>query len=70
MNSKLRHIDQRQHWVNTLRNANIVKAKHVNTKENIADIFTKGMTGPSFKYIRNKFIHECTEVCTKGEKRE
>jgi hypothetical protein len=31
MNTKLRHIDQRQHWVQGLRNAGLIKARHVDT---------------------------------------
>ena len=41
LNSRLRHIDARQHWVKTLRDSNVVVAKHVDTKLNVADIFTK-----------------------------
>ena len=39
--SKLKHIDTRQEWVRTLRNKNIIQALHVDTKENLADLFTK-----------------------------
>jgi hypothetical protein len=49
----LRHIDQRQHWVQTLRDANLVQARHVGTKDNLADIFTKPLQGQDFRSIRN-----------------
>jgi len=66
LNSKLRHIDQRQHWVRTLRDHNLVKAKHVGTKLNIADIFTKSLEGQTFRTLRSMFLHDCFEVCTQG----
>jgi hypothetical protein len=39
--SKLKHIDVRQHWVRMLRDKNIVIPRHVNTFDNLADLFTK-----------------------------
>jgi hypothetical protein len=67
MNTKLRHIDQRQHCVRALRNANLVKAKHVNTKLNLADIFTKSLQGEDFRSQRDTFLHDCKEICIQGE---
>ena len=64
--TKLRHIDQRQHWVKVLRDKNIVKAKHVGTKDNIADIFTKPLEGQTFRSIRDMFLHDCTDICVQG----
>ena len=39
--SKLKHIDNRQTWVKILRDKKICKTVSVDTKENIADLFTK-----------------------------
>jgi hypothetical protein len=39
--SKLKHIDVRQHWLRMLRDKNIVIPRHVNTFDNLADLFTK-----------------------------
>jgi hypothetical protein len=66
LNSKLRHIDQRQHWVQVLRDRNLIKAIHVDTKMNLADIFTKSIEGPTFRTLRDMFLHDCTEVCQQG----
>jgi hypothetical protein len=66
MNTKLRHIDQRQHWVQALRDANLVKARHIGTKDNLADIFTKPLQGPDFRSIRNRILHDCREICIQG----
>ena len=66
LNSKLRHIDQRQHWVQVLRDRNLIKAIHVDTKVNLADIFTKSIEGPTFRTLRDMFLHDCTDVCKQG----
>jgi hypothetical protein len=66
MNTKLRHIDQRQHWVRALRDANLVRALHVGTKDNLADIFTKPLQGQDFRNIRNRILHDCREICFQG----
>ena len=66
LNSKLRHIDQRQHWVQALRDHNLIKAIHVDTKVNLADIFTKSIDGPIFRTLRDMFLHDCTDVCKQG----
>ena len=60
-NTRLRHIDQRQHWVTTLRDSNIVTPKHVDTKSNVADIFTKPLTGDIFRTLRSKFLVDLTD---------
>ena len=52
--TKLKHIDCRQEWVQTLRDKKIVKAEHVPTKENIADLMTKILDIKTFTYLRDK----------------
>ena len=47
-NSRLRHVDQRQHWVQTLRDRNIIVPVHVDTKSNLADLSTKPLFGEAF----------------------
>ena len=56
--SKLKHIDCRQEWVSALRDKNIALLKHVGTKENLADLGTKPLGGPTFLYLRDKFMFE------------
>jgi hypothetical protein len=55
MNTKLRHSDQRQHWVQELRDKDLIKAEHVNTELNLADIFTKALQGKAFRSQRDSF---------------
>ena len=50
--SKLKHIDARQEWVRTLRNKNILVPQHVDTKDNVADLFTKILTTAEFRRLR------------------
>ena len=51
--SKLKHIDCRQEWIKTLRNKNIMVPKHVDTKKNIADLFTKILDRKTFESLVN-----------------
>ena len=54
--SKLKHIDVRQHWVRTLRDKSIITPQHVNTNDNLADIFTKTLCGPTFTKLRDQLM--------------
>jgi len=38
---KLTHIDVRQKWVQTLQDKKILRPVHVDTKNNLANLFTK-----------------------------
>jgi hypothetical protein len=67
MNTKLRHIDQRQHWVQALKNAGLIKARHVDTELNLADIFTKALQGKAFRSQRDSFLHDCKDICIHGK---
>ena len=56
--SKLRHIDCRQEWVHTLRNKDVMRPKHVDTKENLADMFTKILDAKDFIRLRNMMMYD------------
>ena len=56
--SKLRHIDCRQEWVHTLRNKDVMRPKHVDTKENLADMFTKILDAKDFISLRNMMMYD------------
>ena len=47
--SKLKHIDVRQEWVQTLRNKSIITPKYVRSEDNLADLFTKILTADIFE---------------------
>ena len=54
--SKLKHIDVRQQWVKTLRDKSIIIPKHVNTNDNLADIFTKVLCKATFTRLRDQLM--------------
>ena len=55
--TKLKHIDVRQEWVKSLRDANIFKPTHVPTKLNLADLFTKILSSIVFCGLRDRLLH-------------
>jgi hypothetical protein len=54
--SKLKHIDCRQEWVKMLREKSILVPKHVNTKDNLADIFTKILGKQDFQRLCSRLM--------------
>ena len=54
--SKLRHIDVRQQWVAQLQDAEVCKLIKVDTKENLADPFTKMFTGDEHARLREPYM--------------
>ena len=52
--SKLKHIDCRQEWVRMLRDKNICTPVHVDTKKNLADLFTKIMPNDDVERLRRR----------------
>ena len=55
--SKLKHIDCRQEWVKTLRDKSIMTPVHVDSKDNLADLFTKILNSETFTRIRDTIMH-------------
>ena len=49
--SRLKHIDTRQHWVKVLRDKNILIPQHIDTKDNLADFFTKVLSKDTFQTL-------------------
>ena len=54
--TKLKHIDVRQKWVQTLRDKDILRPVHVNTKDNTADLFTKILGKQDFTRLRSAIM--------------
>ena len=46
--TKMKHIDCRQYWVRVLRDKEICLPVHVDTKDNLADLFTKPLDRATF----------------------
>ena len=55
--SKLKHIDCRQEWVKVLRDKSIMIPDHVDTKDNLADLFTKILDKETFTRLRDEIMH-------------
>ena len=54
--SELKHIDCRQEWVKILRDRDICIPVHVDTRDNLADIFTKILPVQVFERFRNRLM--------------
>ena len=57
--SRMRHIDLRLAWVRVLRESGLITCVHVDTKNQLADIFTKILDQKTFIEIRDKLMHYC-----------
>jgi hypothetical protein len=55
--SRLRHVDARQEWVQALRDSKLVKVVHVDTTENLSDLFTKALDLATFTRFRKQLMH-------------
>ena len=52
-----KHMARRDLKVRELVDAGIVKPTHINTKENLADIYTKPLERRTFQALRNKLMN-------------
>lgn len=55
--TRLKHIDCRLNWVTQMRDRGIVIPCSVDTADNLADIGTKILPGPTFKLLAGAFMH-------------
>ena len=54
LHSKTKHIPIKYHFLREQVNEQWVKLEYVNTKEQVADIFTKPLPKDAFDYLRQK----------------
>ena len=54
--TKLKHIDCRQEWVKTLRDRGTCIPLHVDSSDNLADIFTKILQPDVFERLRDRIM--------------
>ena len=54
--SRMKHIDCRQSWIKTLRDSEICIPVHVDTKYNLADLFTKILDRATFETLRDRIM--------------
>ena len=50
--AKTRHIGRRDVIVRERQENDVLRLKHVSTENNLADVFTKGLEGPTFLRLR------------------
>ena len=60
--SKLKHIDVRQEWIQSLRNSSILTPKYVKSEDNLADIFTKIMPVEVFVKLRDRMMFRRSSI--------
>ena len=59
--SRTKHIDIRHHFIRDLVEDKVVTLEHVDTEEQLVDIFTKALNAKQFEKLRGKlgiFLHE------------
>ena len=54
MHTKKKHISIKYHFLRELAQDKEVRSEYINTKEKIADIFTKPLSKDAFLYLRGK----------------
>lgn len=54
--SKMKHIDCAQEWVRVLRDRELLIPVHIDSKDNLADIFTKILEIETFTHLRSKLM--------------
>ena len=59
MNTKMKHIDIRQRWVQELRDRSIMIPQKIDTKKNLADLFTKGLQGEQLNRMTKSWHEGC-----------
>ena len=60
--TKLKHIDVRQKWVQTLRDKDIIDTKYVRSEDNLADLFTKILDEHTFTKLRDRIMKRRSAV--------
>ena len=65
--TRLKHIDLRQQWVALIRNSGIMVPKHIDTKLNLADMFTKGLTGITLQEMTGKVLTKMLPFLNKDD---
>ena len=54
MHSKTKHISIKYHFLRDQVSQKVVKSEYIDTKEQIADIFTKPLPKEAFEHLRHK----------------
>ena len=49
--AKTKHINIQYHFIREHITNDTIQLSHINTKEQLADVLTKALSGPTFKYL-------------------
>ena len=49
--TKTKHIDIQYHFIREHVTNDTIQLSYINTKEQLADVLTKALSGPTFKYL-------------------
>jgi hypothetical protein len=52
LHDRVKHIDIKYHFIRERAESKELKLKYINTKDNLADIFTKALESPQFTRLR------------------
>lgn len=50
---QIKHIDVKYHFIRNVIQSKIISLKYFETREQLADVMTKGIPSPQFKILRN-----------------
>jgi hypothetical protein len=50
----MKHIAIRYRYIQEAQNIGVINTNYVSSQEQLADVFTKPLTAPRFKYLRDK----------------
>ena len=56
LKTKMKHIDCRQYWVRCLRDRNTCIPAHIDTKQNLSDLFTKTLYTATFEGLHDQVL--------------
>ena len=54
--SKMKHVNMKWHWVQSLREREVVRLIKIAGTDNPADAFTKILNGPAFRKIQDQYM--------------
>ena len=66
-NKRTRHINVKYHFIRDKIAEGIIDLKYIETKLNIADMFTKPLPNESFSCMRNKLMNITEEMLTENK---
>jgi hypothetical protein len=54
LHRKMKHVELRFRFVQQAQKTGVINARYIDSRNQVADIFTKALPTPSFQYLRQK----------------